>query len=279
VRKRRWVIINRRLQPPHHPLRRSPRIDRISFYITSQPTTNLLHFHPRGVQLTVSHKRRHNLIPHHIHNPWINLIQLPRIDREDLILDWPNIRLAILHRRTLPRLLTHIRPSPVPERADEIHHSALGADCWNCVLRSTLSLRVPEVAARNNARRTVSRRVRVKRGHYRSTEWPARTRGLDIAVVVVEVLGFLAGVDDNSVECADQVARVEKIVVQFQDARDGGEFVKDAGLVEERVDAVGVVAFEVVSASHGVWAAETVDFIACFGRFGGSEAVWKDNTA
>ena len=80
-------------------------------------------------------------------------------------------------------------------------------------------------------------------------------------------------------EGAEEVAGVEEVVVQFQDAGDDGELVEDARLVEQRVDAVRVLAFEVVASGHGVGTAEAVDFIARFSRFGSGEAVGQDYIA
>ena len=167
----------------------------------------------------------------------------------------------------------------MPEGGDEVHNASFGTDGWHCLLGFAAAIRSPQVAAWDDARRAIRVGVGVERDHYRGTEWRAWSGGLDVSVIVVEVLGFLAGVDDDGVECGEEIAGVEEIVVQGEDSREDGEFVEDAGFVEERVDAVCVVAFEVVSAGHGIWAGETVDFIARFGGLGGGELAGEDDVA
>jgi hypothetical protein len=167
----------------------------------------------------------------------------------------------------------------MPECVDEIDHSTLRAYCRDDVFLFASLLGVPQVAAGNDARRTVNGCVGVERGHDGRPERMPRPRGLNIAIVVMEILSFLPWVDHDGVECAEQVARIQEIVVQLQNPRDYGEFVKDTRFIEQRIDAIGVVSFEIVSSGHGVRTTEAVDFITRFSCFGGSEAPGQDYIA
>ena len=139
----------------------------------------------RGNGLTVSHERRHDPVGHHVDNSWVDLVQLSRIDREDLVLDRPDVGLAVLDGCALARPGAHVGPAAVPERADKVDHAALGTQGRDCVLRPAPSLRVPQVAARDDPRCAVGRRVRVKCCHDRGAEGTPWARGLNVAVIVM----------------------------------------------------------------------------------------------
>lgn len=76
----------------------------------------------------------------------------------------------------------------------------------------------------------------------------------------MQLLTLFSRINLYSMETRDLVAFIEKIVVQRKNTRDDGERVKDAGLVEEGVDSVGVGAFEGISSGESVGRGHVVDF-------------------
>lgn len=146
VRERGRVLEKRLLQPLHHPPRRAHGTESISCRHVSVKLVShfppnpssllhfpLLHHHSQPLyqpkqafSRTIPNKRPMRLIPHHLHNPAINLRQPPRIHSQELVLDRPNIRLAVLHRGAAPGRAAAVRAATVPRRAEEIHGAAGG---------------------------------------------------------------------------------------------------------------------------------------------------------
>jgi len=192
-------------------------------------------------------------IPHHLHDPAIDLPQAPRIHSQELVLDRPDVRLAILHRGAAPGRAAAVRAAAVPRRAEEIHGAARWTGHGEGLVRGGV-LCAPEVGFWDQAGCAVflwgglmsvlGGMERGKRGgrgregyggegvegdHYGGAEGTARTREVAEAVVAVEFLRRLARVDLDGVEGGELIAGVEEVVIEGEDAGENGEFVEDAG--------------------------------------------------
>jgi len=85
--------------------------------------------------------------------------------------------------------------------------------------------------------------------HHADAERRARTRHLVEAVVGVQRLRRLAGIDADRLGRAEQEVRLQEAADQGEQPLVGGKSLKDAAAAHQRVDAFGRKAFETVAAA------------------------------
>jgi hypothetical protein len=112
------------------------------------------------------------------------------------------------------------------------------------------ALVAPEVAPRDDLGRAVVAGERVDRPDRADAEGSARSRDLVEAVVEVERLAGLAGIELDGEVRREQVVGREQPVQDRQDARVLDQLGDDRRLGQERVDPLGVEALEVVPAAQ-----------------------------
>jgi len=76
---------------------------RMAIHLLLEPPNHPSGRPPRALAIRISHERFHVFISHHLHDPGVYAVKLAWVDRENLVLDRPDVRIAILDRRALSR--------------------------------------------------------------------------------------------------------------------------------------------------------------------------------
>jgi len=118
---------------------------RVLVYLVLQPSHHPCCSPSRCQSISIPHKRLHVFISHHLHDSRIDLVQFPWINSQDLILDRPDVRIAILDCRTLSWFIRSVCTAAVPQCTNKVHHPTLWAQCWYCLLWGASPVAIPIV--------------------------------------------------------------------------------------------------------------------------------------